>query len=56
MFSKFEFKAGKYDNMTTSVEDLNLVKYYSLKMALDGKKLSGNVLSTLLLMESSKKE
>ena len=37
LFSKFAFKAGKYDNMTVNDEDLNMVKFYCLKMALEGK-------------------
>ena len=38
MFSKFVFKAGRYDNMSVSNENATLVKYYALKMALDGKR------------------
>ena len=48
MFSKFMFKAGKYDNMTVSEANSTLVKYYSLKMALEGKKfLESKLLSSL---------
>jgi hypothetical protein len=40
LFSKFVFKEGKYDNMTVSDENAKNVKYYALKMALEGKRLS----------------
>ena len=40
MFSKFLFKLGKYDNMSVSNENATLVKYYALKMALEGKRTS----------------
>jgi hypothetical protein len=37
MFSKFQFTAGKYDNLTTEDLDLNLVKDYCLYIALKSK-------------------
>jgi hypothetical protein len=40
MFSKLAFKAGSYDNMTVNDEDSHKVKYYALKMALEGKRLA----------------
>ena len=40
LFSKFVFKVGKYDDMTVKDEDLYLVKYYCLRMALDAKRTS----------------
>jgi hypothetical protein len=46
MFSKFVFKMGRYDNMTVSNENATLVKYYALKMALEGKKLPESQLVT----------
>ena len=39
MFSKFVFKNGKYDNMTVNEAEAAVVKFYSLKMALEGKKM-----------------
>lgn len=39
MFSKFMFKAGRYDNLELpSNENSTLIKYYALKMALEGKR------------------
>jgi hypothetical protein len=40
LFSKFAFKAGSYNNMTVSEKDSENVKYYALKMALEGKQLN----------------
>jgi len=40
IFSKFLFKQGKYDNMTVSEENSTIVRYYSLKMALESKRLN----------------
>ena len=39
MFSKFVFKEGKYDNMSVTDEQAKNVKFYALKMALEGKRL-----------------
>ncbi len=55
MFSKFDFKAGKYDNMTLPSDNLNQVKVYCLKMALESKRTSGHDLYKLLESESDKK-
>jgi hypothetical protein len=55
MFSKFQFKAGKYDNLDPYKEDTNIAKYYSLKMALEGKRLNATKLNNLLNVESSRK-
>ena len=55
MFSKFMFKAGRYDNMTTSAENETQVKYYALKMALDAKRISSSNLTKLFSIESEKK-
>ena len=55
MFSKFVFKDGKYDNMTVSDANATLVKYYSLKMALEGKKVPEKELLTLFKDEANKK-
>ena len=37
MFSKFQFKDGQYDNLTTESENTNQIKFYCLKMALESK-------------------
>jgi hypothetical protein len=55
MFSKFQFKAGKYNDMNPDKENINISKYYSLKMALEGKRLPENKLVQLFLNESNKK-
>ncbi|CAF0802523.1 unnamed protein product [Brachionus calyciflorus] len=55
MFSKFEFKAGKYDNLTTSVDNPDMAKYYSLRMAIEGKRMSCQELNKLLWIESASK-
>jgi len=55
MFSKFMFKAGRYDNMTVSESNSTLVKYYSLKMALEGKNFSESKLLYSLNEEGDKK-
>lgn len=41
MFSKFVFPTGAYDNMTVSENDTNAneVKFYALRMALEGKRI-----------------
>ena len=40
MFSKFEFHDGKYDNLTkANIGNTTQVKWYSLDLALDSKKL-----------------
>ena len=50
MFSKFMFKAGKYDNMTISsnLNDTKLVKYYCLNIALDSKRRNRLELNQML--------
>ena len=55
MFSKFVFKMGRYDNMTVSDGNATLVKYYALKMALEGKKLPESQLVTDLNSQASRK-
>ncbi|CAF0722230.1 unnamed protein product [Brachionus calyciflorus] len=55
LFSKFDFKDGKYDSMTVNESQTNLAKYYSLKMALEGKKFNGTELTNLLSQEIFKK-
>lgn len=55
MFSKFQFKAGKYDNMSLDVENPEITKFYSLKMALEGKKISSQDLHKLFQIEAEKK-
>lgn len=53
MFSKFEFKSGKYDNINYNKLDTNMVKFYSLKMAIEGKKMSPKDLLVLLNNQTS---
>jgi hypothetical protein len=50
LFSKFYFRAGRYDNMTSDINDDNqyLIKYYCLKMALEGKFNSPQQLNQIL--------
>ena len=48
LFSKFAFKVGKYDNMKVNDEDLKVVKFYCLKMALEGKNTSNGDLKLQL--------
>ena len=55
MFSKFLFKEGKYDNMTMPSENLNQVKIYCLKMALESKRTQSADLHKLLQTEADKK-
>jgi len=55
LFSKFVFKMGRYDNMTVSEEDAQKVKFYSLKMALEGKKHLESKLLNDLNVEGAKK-
>jgi hypothetical protein len=52
---KFQFKAGKYDNLDPYKEDANIAKYYSLKMALEGKRFNATKLNNLLNIESDRK-
>lgn len=56
MFSKFSFKEGKYDNMTVPTENLNQVKNYCLKLALESKRTQPIELNKLLLSEANKKD
>ncbi len=55
MFSKFVFKSGRYDNMSVSNENATLVKYYALKMALDGKRTSEENLYLEFIAGANKK-
>jgi len=55
MFSKFKFKAGNYNDINPDKENTNMAKYYSLKMALEGKSLTENKLAELFLNESNRK-
>ena len=48
LFSKFAFKMGKYDNRTVNETSLGMIKYYALKMALDGKRLPARNLTRML--------
>ncbi|CAF1100224.1 unnamed protein product, partial [Brachionus calyciflorus] len=56
VFSKFQFKEGKYDNFTTNVEYPENVKNYSLRMALESKRMSYEELNKLFLIISERKE
>jgi hypothetical protein len=48
LFSKFAFKVGKYDKMKVNDEDLKVVNFYCLKMALEGKNTSNGDLKLQL--------
>lgn len=52
MFSKFAFRMGKYDSEQVKSEDEFKVKYYALKMALDGKRIRGDQLYGMLVNET----
>ena len=55
MFSKFVFKEGKYDNMSVTDEQAKNVKFYALKMALEGKRLGEEKLVADLQTQASTK-
>lgn len=55
MFSKFMFKSGKYDNLSMPVENLDQVKTFCLKMALESKRLNVTDLFKLLTGETIRK-
>ena len=56
MFSKFQFKAGRYDNLPIPEgENATMIKYYALKMALNSKRISYLALNKLLEIETNKK-
>ena len=48
MFSKFDFKSGKYDNLTVAEKDEDKVKYYCLKKALDSKRNNARKLRQMI--------
>lgn len=54
-FSKFALKNGKYDNLSIPTINTEQVKYYCLKMALEGKRLSGADLFKQLEVQNNKK-
>jgi hypothetical protein len=56
MFSKFAFKMGKYDTMVIDENQSTQVKYYALKMALEGKRLNCTDLFELFVNETLKKD
>lgn len=56
IFSKFFFKAGNYNNINPNKENTNIIKYYSLKLALESNRLVENQLAMLFLNESNRKE
>ena len=55
MFSKFVFKTGAYDKMTVSDGNATLVKYYALKIALEGKLLGETALARELEKQGLRK-
>jgi hypothetical protein len=55
MFSKFLFKDGKYDNLTIPNENLDQVKFYCLKIALESKREAATNLYNLLKVEANLK-
>ena len=56
MFSKFKFKAGKYDKNNYSNFNTRQAKFYALKMALEGKRNTPNQLYDLFLEEIVRKK
>ncbi len=48
MFSKFEFKNGKYDGMVIDSSQITKAKYYALKIALEAKTTSNANLVKML--------
>ena len=57
MFSKFQFKVGNYDKMEIpNKENATLIKYYSLKMALEGKRIESKDLLKQLNDETNIKD
>lgn len=57
MFSKFQFKVGNYDKMEIpNKENATLIKYYSLKMALEGKRIESKDLLKQLNDETNRKD
>jgi hypothetical protein len=55
MFSKFKFKAGSYDSMEYDDKNVNIAKFYALKMALEGKRTQPQDLSASLKIEAKRK-
>ena len=55
LFSKFAFKMGKYDNMSIHKHDVNKIKYYCLKMALEAKRTGNLELATQANIQIMKK-
>jgi hypothetical protein len=55
MFSKFVYRAGKYDQLVVRDEDEHKVKFYCLKMALDAKRIKCSDLYQLLVNETRNK-
>jgi hypothetical protein len=65
MFSKYSFKRGAYDNLTlddydrrnqSTIYKYNQVKYYSLRMALEGKLMNCSQLNKLLQDQTLQKD
>ncbi len=54
MFSKFEFKAGKYDNIFYD-EKSDVAKFYALRIAIEAKKAHPTFLTQMLSKETSQK-
>ena len=55
LFSKFQFKAGSYDNMNYDESKTNIAKYYALKIALEAKRTPFGTLVESLRNVSNKK-
>lgn len=56
MFSKFDFKNGKYDTIGLEIGDVSLAKFYAHRMAIETKVLIGKGLYKLFLKEISNKD
>jgi hypothetical protein len=54
LFSKFDFKSGKYDNLTVSDSEKTQSRYYALFNALESKRLSEHELYSIFLKQNKK--
>ncbi len=54
MFSKFDFKEGKYDNLLYDATS-NVAKFYALRIAIEAKKTHPASLVQMLAFETSQK-
>ena len=55
MFSKFEFKKGKYSNVTVSDEQAKMVKYFAVKIASESNKMKPTEMLALFFNQTLRK-